>query len=142
MSHKFMRGIVTALSVVFLTSTLSLAAEGTKATPRVAQNTPAAPGAVQNTPAAPAQSTPAAPTQSVPAAPKAAETPKAASQMLSGTIAKLDANTGMVTLTTADNQTRQLTVAKRLLEGLKVGDRVKVEMVGKDVQSIHKETRG
>jgi Cu/Ag efflux protein CusF len=81
--------------------------------------------------------------QSTPAAPKAAETPKAAaSQTISGTIANLDVNTGMVTLTIANNQSRQLTVAKRLLEGLRVGDRVKVDMVGQDVQAIHKETRG
>ena len=133
MYHKFMRGMVTALGVVFLTSTLTLAADSTKP----AETPKAAPGVAQSTPA-----TPATP-QSKPAAPKAAETPKAApSQTISGTIANVDMNQGMVTLTTADNQTRQLTVAKRLLEGLKVGDRVKVDMVGKDVQAIHRETRG
>ena len=133
MYHNFMRGMVTALGVVFLTSTLTLAADSAKP----AETPKAAPGVAQNTPA-----TPATP-QSKPAAPKAAETPKAApSQTISGTIANLDMNQGMVTLTTADNQTRQLTVAKRLLEGLKVGDRVKVDMVGKDVQAIHRDTRG
>jgi hypothetical protein len=125
--------MVTALGVVFLTSTLTLAADSAKP----AETPKAAPGVAQNTPA-----TPATP-QSKPAAPKAAETPKAApSQTISGTIANLDMNQGMVTLTTADNQTRQLTVAKRLLEGLKVGDRVKVDMVGKDVQAIQRDPRG
>jgi hypothetical protein len=132
MYHNFMRGLVTALGIVFLTSTLTLAADSTKP----AEPPKAAPGVTQNTPA-----TPATP-QSKPAAPRTAETPKAAASQISGTIANVDMNQGMVTLTTADNQTRQLTVAKRLLEGLKVGDRVKVDMVGKDVQAIHRETRG
>jgi hypothetical protein len=132
MYHKFMRGMVTALGVVFLTSTLTLAADSAKP----AETPKAAPGVAQNTPA-----TPATP-QSKPATPKAAETPKAAPSQISGTIANVDVNQGTVTLTTADNQTRQLTVAKRLLEGLKVGDHVKVEMVGKDVQAIHRDTRG
>jgi hypothetical protein len=134
MYHNFMRGMVTALGVVFLTSTLTLAADSAKP----AETPKAAPGVAQSTPATP--TTP----QSKPAAPKAAETPKAApSQTISGTIANLDMTQGMVTLTTADNQTRQLTVAKRsLLEGLKVGDRVKVDMVGKDVQAIQRDTRG
>jgi hypothetical protein len=125
--------MVTALGVVFLTSTLTLAADSAKP----AETPKAAPGVAQSTPATP--TTP----PSRPAAPKAAETPKAATSQISGTIANLDMSQGMVTLTTADNQTRQLTVAKRsLLEGLKVGDRVKVDMVGKDVQAIQRDTRG
>ena len=58
---------------------------------------------------------------------------------LMGTIDNMDAKKGIMTLKTMDGKSRPLKVSKKSMEGLQVGDQIKVEMAGKRVKSIKKE---
>jgi len=68
-----------------------------------------------------------------------AKSKKSSEQTLMGTIDSLDAKKGMLTLKTADGKTMPLKVSKKHLEGLQVGDHVKVAMMGKRVKMVEKE---